>query len=105
MKTRTLSFKAVQYMEVHYTNQLGVVKDHKPKIPTANGSTVSKTRLAMCHCDYPSETEYERAVRLDILDKWITVATLVLTANKSLEYKGKAAKKIIRAYNAYIYGK
>ena len=105
MLTRTLNFKAVQYMEVHYTNQLGIVKDHKPKIPTVNGCPASKTELAMWHYKYPGETEYERAVRLDILDKWITVATLVLTANKSLEYRGKTAKKIIRAYNAYIYGK
>ena len=105
MKTRTLNFKAVQYMEIHYTNQLGIVTNHKPRIPTVNGCPELKTELAMWHYDYPDETEYERAVRLDILDKWITVATLVLTANKSLEYKGKAAKKIIRAYNAYIYGK
>ena len=42
MTTRTLNFKAVQYMEVHYTNQLGVVKDHKPKIPTVNGYQITR---------------------------------------------------------------
>src|ERR1035441_3551062 len=105
MKTRTINFRSVQYMEVHYTNQLGLIVEHKPKHPTSNGSPVSKTLMAHYHMNYPGETEYERVVRLDILDKWTTVATLVLTANKSLEYKGQEAKKIIRAYNAYVYGK
>lgn len=102
---RTVNFRAVQYMENYWTTRTGLARKLKPKQPTVNGIGVSPILLAAWHYNYPGESELERANRLDILDTWTFNTKLVITANKSLHYKGESAKKIAKAYNGYIYGK
>lgn len=86
-----VNLSKVSYATFFYVNQhLNLCCHTNPKQPSVNGIVVDNSYAAY-HCDYPLETEIERARRLDILDVWTPVVKLQLSNNHSLTYKGKQA--------------
>jgi hypothetical protein len=74
-----------------------------PNKPTVRGQEIDSNEYALQHHDYPAETLLERARRLDILDKWIPVLSLMLSNGHKLEYTGDRAKSLYKTYKAKIY--
>src|SRR6266702_7886812 len=98
-----LSFSHVQYGTRYYVNQYGQQSSHIPVNPTVRAQYVLAINLAYHHPDYPGESEYHRAERLQLLDIWREVVTFQLSANYTITYTGERAATIWKAWNAYIF--
>lgn len=94
----------VQFGSVHYVNQYGDIKQKKPDYPTVYGKEVVY-EYAAYHPDFPGETMLQRAVRLDILDKWTPICIFQLSANHTLTYTGEKAISMWKAFNIKIFKK
>jgi len=81
----------VQWAKFYYVNQYGQQSHTELKYSTVRMCLVSRTDLAHHHPQYPGETEYERAKRLDLLDVWTPVAVFKVCANESVVYTGAKA--------------
>jgi len=102
---RTIDFNKVQWADYWWQNQDGDRCRIKPDWCSVHSIPIEPNAFARPHISYPNETNLERAIRLDVLDKWHPVCTLVFGANKHLRYTGEQATKVWRQYNAHIYGK
>jgi hypothetical protein len=104
---RTIDFNKVQWADYWWQNQDGTKLRYKPEKNeySVHNVAIEPNAPAWYHPDYPHETNLERAIRLDVLDKWHPVCTLVFGANKHLRYTGEQATKVWRQYNAHIYSK
>ena len=86
----------VQYADFYWTNGVARVP-LKPRKPTVNGVVVGN-ELAGELEGYHGETMLERAKRRDMLDNWVPVCKLQLTANHSLTYTLDKAKSIYKEF-------
>jgi len=69
-----LNLNKVDYMRFYYTNQYGQSLNHAPTgVYSVRLESVSSSRPTHFHPQYPGETEFDRAKRLDILDVWTPV--------------------------------
>ena len=98
-----VDFKSISHAKLWYTNQFGETVRCKPRVPTVHGQPFPNTKLA-CLPDQPPETWLERAIRLDVLDRWTTHCALQLRNNHSLRFVGNKAKEMYKAYSKHIYG-
>jgi len=106
MKTqRTIDFNKVQWADYWWQNQDGAKSRTKPLGISVHSCLIEPDKPAMYYWKFPNETNLERATRLGIIDKWHPVCVLTVSANRTLVYKGEAATKIWKNYNAHIYGK
>jgi hypothetical protein len=71
----------------------------KPENPTVNGQDV-KDELAAPLVDYPGETMLERAKRRKLIDKWVNVTVFILSNGHRLEFTGKKADSLKKAWLA-----
>lgn len=95
----------VQYGSFWYVNQEGRIAYYKPPKPTVRARMIDTREPASYHPDYPGETMYERAIRLDLWDSWQPVCSFQLTANHSITYTGKKAVAMWAAWNERIFNK
>jgi hypothetical protein len=108
--TTILNFRAVQHACLQWRNQHGNLR--VSALPVTVYSVYGEVFIndvgdlkdyAAYHPDYPNETMYERAKRLDILDVWTPQARFKLSANNELLYRGEEALKIYEAYRGWYY--
>lgn len=106
MKTQTtLNLKRVSYVKFFYRTPDGtLVRRTKPRNPTVNGKEINKDEFAIPYdMQYPSETWYERASRLYLIDTWIPVCKVYFTMYDIIIYVGDKAIAIHQAYRKMIY--
>ena len=94
----------VAYAVFYYRNQHGDEQALKPRQPTLFGKLLSKLGVLAIPAGAPPETLYERAVRLNRLDKWQPVLRLRLTCGDRLEYTGDKAKSLWKAWQEKQFG-
>lgn len=95
----------VQHATFFYINQYGQRCYVLPLMSTFRMEFISTTQLAMWHPDYPTESEYERAARLQVLDVWTPTVYFQLSANHNLVYTGKKALELYSAFKGRIFNK
>lgn len=100
-----VDLKKVQWAKFVWENQWGQKKPLKPIVPTVRGEYVSHSELAEFHRDYPIESMFERAKRLDLLDTWEKFCYLKLQANTILVYTGDKAQSVYDAFCAQVFSK
>lgn len=100
-----VNLRSVQWARYFYSTASGHSRNTLPHFPTVRGEEISKTKYAHWHLEYPLETEYERAVRLGILDVWIPTLRMKLSASSYLIFTGKKAKSLWKEWNRIHYGK
>lgn len=101
-----LDLKKVSYATLIYRRKGSDFETNiKPSQPTVNGSPFNHNAIAPYIQGYEGETEYERAVRLDVLDKWYPVCKLQLTNGHSLEFVNNKAITMWNSWKAKVYGK
>ena len=101
-----VDLQKVAYLDYYWTERTeSYRRQEKPRKPTVRGKAVDKKEMAAPHLEYPGETLYERAVRLDLLDNWFPVCRLQLTNSHSLVYTGKKAITIHNTWRNKVYGK
>lgn len=104
MPQRTIDFNKIQWAEYWYENQFGESARTRLMSPSVHGVMLGEPNAyALPHPDYPHETVIERARRLGILDKWTAVCQFIITANRTLTFRGDDATKKWRAYNKHVY--
>ena len=104
--TTILNFRAEHHACLQWRNQHGDTLFSQPSSLHAfvyGQVIVNKDEYAAYHPDYPHETMYERAKRLDILDVWTPQARFKLSANNERLYRGEEALKIYEAYRGWYY--
>lgn len=87
------SFSKVSYIERYWQNQFGDKRYCAPRM-SVHGTNIIGQDPALPHPDYPQETLYERALRLDLLDKWNLHIKVHLTFGRALEFTGTRAEAI-----------
>lgn len=102
---RVIDFKKIQWADYFYVTQCGIARRMLPDGHTVNGLWFNEHEMAPHHPLFPGETLLARAKRLKLLDTWTPVCKLHVTANRTLTYRGEAAKKMWKNYGAHIYGK
>lgn len=75
----------------------------RPPTPTVNGAPI-KDEFARAHSSYPLETAIERAMRLDIIDKWIPCLWVRMQGGVRTTFTGGRAISIWEAYKAKQFG-
>lgn len=96
----------VAYAVFFWRNQHSETNRLKPRHPTAHCSRVYEEDYAWPYSmEYPAETAIERARRLEVLDKWIPVVRLRLACADVVEFTGKKAVEVWKAWKYKIYGK
>lgn len=101
-----LDLSKVQYGSFWYVNQYGQTRHHKsPGYESVRNEIVSPVSLALYHPDYPGETTIERGKRLGLMDVWTPVVQFQLTANHNIQYTGKKALAMWKAWNERIFNK
>lgn len=105
--TITFDIRKVSYAKFFWKTNEGCIKNKKPRFPTVRGVKVEdEEALALCDMsDLSQETMLERARRLEILDVWIPVVIFQMTNSHSLEFIGKRALSLHKAWLAYVFGK
>jgi len=96
----------VQFAHFYYINQWGNKRETLPKDKSwfsVRNEPHYKTEMAMYHAQYPSETLYDRAKRLETLDVWMPEIMFKLQANSTLIYTGKKAVAMHKAWNTKIF--
>lgn len=94
-----VDLRKVQFADFFYKS--GPYKRAKlPKGPTVNGQEVVE-ELAL----FSTETMLQLATRRGLLDKWIPVCRLQLSANHSLVYTGKKAVSIFKEFSRRQFSK
>lgn len=85
----------------------GLVSKKKPKHPTLNGSRINLFDMAMPTTELPRETFLDRMKRrgYNPLDKWEPVVKVTLCNGHELEFTGKKALSISKAFNKKQYKK
>lgn len=108
MKTAqlTIDLNSVSHIHFFYRNQEGQTSAKLPRQPTVHGCRIAADEYAipMLH-EFPHETMYERAKRLDLLDTWKAVCVYQFRNNHSITFEGRLALKKRDAYNKHIYHK
>lgn len=84
-----------------WANQLGLVKDKKPRKPTVNGQAFNPKSKAFGG----NETMLERAKSRNLLDIWTPKVTFKFAASQSQEFTGKRAQSLWKEWNARQFGK
>ncbi len=100
-----VDLRKVQWAKLFWVNQTGQCRDKRPNVRTVNGEAFDESAYALLHIQYPCETMLERALRLDLIDVWTPVLRMQLSANHTLEYTGKKALSLWKAWNARIFSK
>ena len=100
-----LDLSKVQHGTFYYVNQYGNQQFVKPSCYTVRLVMVITDEPAMFHPDYPGESTFARAQRLNLLDIWTPVVTFQLTANHNIQFTGEKAVKMWELWRAKIYGK
>jgi hypothetical protein len=100
-----VNLRHVQYARLVYHNQYGQSRQEACNLPSVRNESVLTSQYAQFHPDYPGETEYERAKRLNLLDIWTPHLYLKLTANSMLIYTGETALKIWGKWKNIVYAK
>lgn len=104
MKT-LIDFNKVVYVLAWWENQDGSRMHGKPTFPTVHGCRIVKDEMAAYHHDYPFETTYERALRLDILDVWMFKVKFMVYSNHAIQYSGGLAETMYNNYLKWKMGK
>lgn len=100
-----LDLSKCQHGTFYYVNQYGQQSRKLPESSSVRLQHVNRMDYAFPHPDYPGETEWERAKRLELLDVWKPVVVFQLTANHSITYTGNKAIILWKAFNARIFSK
>lgn len=66
---------------------------------------IDDKEIAAYHNLYPGETMRERAMRLDLFDRWTPVVTFQFAANHSVQYTGTKAKDMWKAWNTRLFNR
>lgn len=99
----TIDLRKVVYCSLFWENQYGNICLHKPKGESVHGIRFDPGSYAHFHHDYPSETNYERALRLDLLDCWTPIIVCNFTASRRVKYRGKRALNLWAKWNERIF--
>jgi len=95
-----VNLRAVQFADFYYKS--GVYKRHtKPKFPTVNNTEI----LPGQKCFATGDDLLTVAKRRNLLDVWIPVCRLQLSANHSLLYTGKKAVSIYKEFSRRQFSK
>lgn len=88
-----------------WRNQYNTITfNHKPCSPTVNGCKVNE-EYAMYHHDYPFETTFERAKRLDLIDRFVPVFIAKAQGGIRYEVLGQRALNLWDAWKAIQFNK
>jgi len=103
-----LDLAKVQWARFYYRNQHGQTRDTKPNKDhfTCNEVIYKKDAnvYAAFHPDYPCESMWERALRLDMVDKWTPEVFFKVTANAGIIFTGEKAISTYALWQSKIYG-
>lgn len=97
---RIVNLRAVQWAKLFYVNQYNQEVNKPPKFPTYRLKPMSRTDYLIAVKGSPRETEYERAARLGMLDEWLPVVYLKMSASNIIKFTGDKALSIYKAYCA-----
>lgn len=97
---RVVNLRAVQWAKLHYINQYNQEVNKPPKLPTHRLRPMLRTDLVFGS----TESMYDRAERLDMLDRWCPVLYMQLSANHTLKFTGDKALSLWAAWKAKQYG-
>lgn len=97
---RVVNLRAVQWAKLFWVNQYNQEVNSKPKLPTYRLKPMSRTDYLVAVEGMPRETEYERASRLSMLDEWLPVCYLKMSASNIIKFTGDRALSIYKAYCA-----
>lgn len=106
MKT-TIDIKKAHYCSFGYVNQEGSIRNREPILPTVNGIIiiVSNDYAYPLDHNFPKETMFERAARLDIVDRWTPIIIFTFTKYDTITIKGDRAIELYEVWNAFIFSK
>jgi hypothetical protein len=104
MPLPVFNINKVLWMQLKYRSG-SYIRETRPKKYTVHGVDIEAGELALAHDDYPHETVYERARRLEILDSWRPVLYVVFSSTRHLTFEGKRALSIYKEWNSRIFGK
>ena len=102
---RVVDLRKVQWASRCYVNQFGETVHKRPSKYSIHGVSISPNEPALYHPSFPDESCKQRASRLGILDRWIFVCHVKLSAGRCLTYSGQKAISIYRDWNRRIFGR
>ena len=89
--------KKAWYAYFFWDNGKGSTRKNKPGY-TVNGSDIDPFALALEHPDYPGEGLLTRAMRLGILDHWVSCVRFQFSTYNSLTFRGDKATELWDAW-------
>lgn len=101
----TVDFGKIAYVNFFYKNQWGEERELLPLGPTANGQLFIPNEIAPYVCGYELETMGDRAKRLGVIDRWISVLVVTLCNGHRLRYTGNKAVNMNKKWRKRVYGR